>query len=90
MDKGEVGKDLSRLAPHRLYIVWGSAIFVVGAALAIAFNYLLPPHYRACALMPGFCSQKSEERKSKHFQEIDSMKRGGGKFDLTPSLSHLH
>lgn len=90
MNKGVVGKDLSGLATHRLYIVWGSTIFIVGAALAIAFNYLLPPQYRACALMPGFCSQKSEERKPKHFQEIDGLKRGGVKFDLTPSLSHLH
>lgn len=90
MNKGVVGKDLSGLATHRLYIVWGSTIFVVGAALAVAFNYLLPPHYRACALMPGFCSQKIEEKKSKNFQEIDSVKRGGVKFDLTPRISNLH
>ncbi len=90
MFKGMVGKNVDNLAPTRLYIVLGSTILVVGTALALAFNYLLPPQYRACALMPGFCAHKSEEQKSKHFQEIDSMKRGGLKFDLTPRISNLH
>jgi hypothetical protein len=90
MNKGIAGKHLGSVAPHRLYIVWGSTIFVVGAALAIVFSYLAPSQSRACALMPGFCAQKGQERKSKHFQEVDSMKRGGAKFDLTPTMPHLH
>jgi hypothetical protein len=90
MNKGTVARHIGSLASHRLYIVWGSSIFLVGAALAIAFNYLLPPQSRACALMPGFCAQKSEERKSKHFQEVDGIKRGGAKFDLTTTMPHLH
>ena len=90
MNKGTGGKEIASLASHRLYLVWGSTICLVGAALAIALNYLLPPQSRACALMPGFCAQKSEERKSKHFQEVDSIKRGGAKFGLTPTMPHLH
>jgi hypothetical protein len=90
MNNGLVHKDTDNLTHHRSYMALGAIIILGCLALALAFNYLVPPQSRACALMAGFCSQKSEERKLKPFQEIDSIKRGGGKFDLAPYVADLH
>jgi len=53
----------------------------------VALNAILPKQYRACAIMQGFCSKKSEEHRGGSFEELGKLRPGGAKFGLTDKLS---
>lgn len=84
------GKVADTLTGHRSHLALGSAILVASAALVITFSYIIPPQYRACALMRGFCAERNEARNLKQFEEIGNMRGSGVKFDLSPYSRNLH
>ena len=77
--------DKTKIIEHtyRRYIIVGSGIFVVCVAAAVLLNELLPPPYRACALMPGFCSKRKEPPRSAPLEDLGRIRPGGPKFDLS-------
>ena len=87
MRRGRTDKAAIKPPEHHMHIVVGVSLFVLSVALAVALNALLPPEYRACALMPGFCSQKHEEVSAAPFEEIGKLRPDGAKFDLSSHLS---
>jgi len=90
MNLGIAGKIADSLSDHRSRLAFGLAILAASAALVIAFNYAIPPHYRACTLMRGFCAERNEARKPKQFEEIGNMRGSGVKFDLSSYSRKLH
>jgi hypothetical protein len=90
MNLGIAGKVADFLNDHRSRLAFGTAIIAASAALVIALNYIIPPQYRACALMRGFCVERNEARKPKQFEEIGNMRGNGVKFDLSPYSRKLH
>jgi hypothetical protein len=84
MNLGIAGKVLDTLGWQRSHLALGTLILAASAVLVMAFNYVIPPHYRACALMRGFCAQRIEARKPNQFEEIGGMRGNGFRFDLSP------
>lgn len=77
--------DKTRLLEHtyRTYIIVGLGVFVVFVATAVLLNEWLPPPYRACALMPGFCSKRKEPPRSAPLEDLGRIRPGGPKFGLS-------
>lgn len=90
MNLGIAGKVADTLRDHRSHLALGTAILAASAALVIAFNYMIPPQYRACTLMPGFCAERNEVRKPNQLEEIGNMRGSGVKFELSPYSRKLH
>lgn len=77
--------DKTKIADHtyRTQIIVGLAAFVVFVATAVLLNELLPPQYRACALMPGFCSKRQESPRSAPLEDLGRIRPGGPRFGLS-------
>jgi hypothetical protein len=87
MRKGGTDRVTNKDLDQRTYILVGFGLFVVAVALAVVLNALLPPQYRACVLMPGFCFPKKEEARSTPLEDIRKLQPGGPKFGLSNHLS---
>jgi hypothetical protein len=68
---------------YRTHIIVGVGVFVVCVAAAVILNDLLPPQYRACVLMPGFCSKRQEQPRGAPLEELGRLRPGGPKFGLS-------
>ena len=77
--------DKTRIASRssRTYIIVGLGIFVIFVTAAVVLNELLPPHYRACVLMPGFCSKRREQPRGAPLEELGRLRPGGPQFGLS-------
>ncbi len=87
MGKGTSKKSDMNLSAPRAHVALWLGVLVGVVTSMVALNALLPKQYRACALMQGFCSKKSEEHRGGPFEEIGKLRPGGAKFGLTDKLS---
>jgi hypothetical protein len=80
--------DKTKILEHtyRRFIIVGSGVFVVCVAAAVVLNELLPPKYRACVLMPGFCSKRQEQPDSAPLEDLGRIRPGGPKFGLSSNV----
>lgn len=63
----------------RNQLMLGAGMALALAIVVIGINFFLPKQYRACSLMPGFCSPKKEKAPTDSFEELG---RGKAKFGL--------
>lgn len=75
---------------YRTHIIVGLGVFVLFVATAVLLNELLPPQYRACALMPGFCSKRKEQPRSAPLEDLGRIRPGGPKFGLSFDLPNRY
>jgi hypothetical protein len=87
VEKARATKADTNLSAPRANVVLWLAVLVGVITLTIGLNILLPKQYRACSLMPGYCSKKTEEPKGGPFEEIGKLRPGAAKFGLTDKLS---
>lgn len=66
---------------YRSPIIVALGMFMIFVAAAVVLNRTLPPQYRACILMPGFCSERKEEHRSAPLADLSRL-RPGPKFNL--------